>query len=126
MKWKKSPQTLIDLFESIRPEEPAQARQMFGYPACFVNGNMFMGLHEDRMIVRLDEADRTKLLKEKGAKVFEPMVGRPMKEYVVLPPQVLKSRPKLRTWVAKAFDYGQSLPPKAKKAKAKTAARKKA
>src|SRR5947209_5060511 len=116
MKWKKSPQSLIDVFESVRPDAPAQARQMFGYPACFVNGNMFMGLHEEKMILRLPEHDRTKLLKETGAKVFEPMAGRPMKEYVVVPPAFLKNKAKVRTWVQKAFTYGQTLP--SKKAKA--------
>ena len=35
--------------------------------------------------VRLSPQDRATLLEEKGASVFEPMPGRAMKEYVVLP-----------------------------------------
>lgn len=31
---------------------------MFGYPACFVNGHIFMGLYREDMIVRLSEEDR--------------------------------------------------------------------
>jgi TfoX/Sxy family transcriptional regulator of competence genes len=114
MKLEKSPQELIELFESVQPGPPAQARQMFGYPACFVNGNMFMGLHADRFIVRLPEDERAKLTTA-GGTAFEPMPGRPMKEYVVLPEAVLKDKRKLKTWIGKALAYGSSLPPKAPK-----------
>jgi len=117
--WKKSPPELVELFHDVFPPEPATARQMFGYPAGFVNGNMFVGLHQESFIVRLGEGDREALLKIDGAKTFEPMAGRPMKEYVVLPGSILSSKPKLMRWVAKALDYGKSLPPKRPKAKAK-------
>ncbi|HEX8951062.1 MAG TPA: hypothetical protein VF945_04420, partial [Polyangia bacterium] len=50
-----------------------------------------------------------------GAKVFEPMKGRPMKEYVVAPPALVGDRQALGKWAQKAFAYGQSLPPKPKK-----------
>jgi len=33
MEFKKSPQALIDVFDSMLPGPPAQRRQMFGYPA---------------------------------------------------------------------------------------------
>jgi hypothetical protein len=42
VKWQKSPQDLIDLFASVMPGPPAVQRKMFGYPAGFINGNMFM------------------------------------------------------------------------------------
>ena len=31
----------------------AQVRKMFGFPAAFVNGQMFSGLYDDYMFVRL-------------------------------------------------------------------------
>ena len=127
MEFKKSPQELIDAFDSVVPGAPAQRRQMFGYPAAFVNNNMFMGLLQDNMMVRLAPAQRDDLLKIAGAKQFEPMPGRPMKEYVVLPPALIADRPKLGEWVAKAFEYASSLPSKAASSKraSKTAAAKK-
>ena len=90
------------------------ARKMFGFPAAFVNGNMFMGLHQEDMVLRLPEEARTELLKTSGARIFEPMPGRPMKEYVVVPPSLLANQKKLASWVAKALDYGTALKPKAK------------
>jgi len=124
MDFKKSPQALIDAFDSVLPGAPAQRRQMFGYPAAFVNNNMFMGLFQDHMMVRLPEPLRDDLLKAAGAKMFEPMPRRAMKEYVVLPPALIADRAKLSQWVAKSFEYAASLPGKparAKRAKPKPA-----
>jgi len=117
--WRKAPPELVELFESVFPGPPAVGRQMFGYPAGFVNGNMFMGLFQEEMNLRLAPADRTELLQMEGAAVFEPMPGRPMTEYVRVPPSLLSDAAALEGWVAKALEYGASLPPKAAKAKAK-------
>ena len=40
---------------------PAEKRQMFGFPAYFVNGNMFTGVFEDVIILRLADPDREEL-----------------------------------------------------------------
>ena len=56
MKWTKSPPELVELFDEVVPSAPAvQRRQMFGYPAAFVNGNMFAGLHQSNVVLRLPE-----------------------------------------------------------------------
>jgi TfoX/Sxy family transcriptional regulator of competence genes len=112
MQWRKSPEQLIETFEAVAPSPPASLRKMFGYPAAFVNGNMFMGLFQEDMILRLPEADRAELLKINGARIFEPMPGRQMREYVVLPAGLLATREALRAWVAKALQYGETLKPK--------------
>jgi TfoX/Sxy family transcriptional regulator of competence genes len=113
MAWRKSPPELVALFESVIPHKlGVVAKPMFGYPACFVNGHMFMGLHQEDMVLRLSEADRTAALAVEGTKVFEPMPGRPMKEYVALAPTVLANRDEVRSWVARAFSYGTELPKK--------------
>lgn len=114
MKWRKPSEELIKLFEEVTPGPPATAKKMFGFPAAFVNNNMFMGLHQENMILRLPEGSRAELLKM-NAQIFEPMPGRPMREYVVVPPSLLRDRNKLASWVQKALEYGSSLPPKAGK-----------
>jgi hypothetical protein len=55
VKWRKSPAKLIATFEAVAPGPPALHRKMFGYPAAFVNGNMFMGLFQEEMFLRLPE-----------------------------------------------------------------------
>lgn len=93
----------------------AVKRPMFGYPAGFVNGNMFAGTYRDKIVVRLPEADRAALLRHKRAAVFEPMPGRPMREYVVVPPAIFAKPKVLGGWVERAFRYALTLPPKAKR-----------
>jgi TfoX/Sxy family transcriptional regulator of competence genes len=117
MKWQKSPPELVEIFDSIVPGPPAVRRSMFGYPAAFVNGNMFMGLHQSNMVLRLGDEARQEFLKFAGAHTFEPMLGRPMREYVVAPPSLVADHVKLSRWVDRALEYGTSLNPKEKSSK---------
>ncbi len=119
MKWEKSSQKLVALFESVLPAPPAVQRKMFGYPAGFVNGNLFMGLFQESMILRLAEEQRAQFMKLYDARPFEPMPGRPMREYVAVPQSMLGDKKELAAWVATALAYGASLKPKAAKAAAK-------
>ena len=122
MAWRKSPPELIALFDEVAPGDPiAERRQMFGYPCAFVNGNMFIGLHQEDMVLRLSEADRAAMKSEHGAGAFEPTPGRAMKEYVSLPRAILEDRPALDDWIGRSLDYAGSLPRKVKKKRKKKA-----
>ncbi len=117
-KWKKAPESLVLRFGQALPNDPAiERRSMFGYPCAFFHGHMFCGLFEDQFIVRLPDAERAAFLKQPGAKVFEPMPGRPMKEYVLIPPAVVEREALLGGWLRQSLDYVGGLPPRAKKAK---------
>ena len=124
MKWRRSPDALVQRFTEIVPKDPrVERRKMFGYPAAFVAGNLFMGLHQEALILRLSEEDRTSFLKIEGASVFEPMAGRPMREYVVVPPSILAGMRPLASWIRRSLDYSSSIPPKsAVKAKGRATA----
>jgi hypothetical protein len=53
-KWKKAPAELVQLFESeVARLGVAEVKQMFGYPAGLVNGNMFAGVCEDLAVFHL-------------------------------------------------------------------------
>lgn len=115
-KWKKAPAALVKVFnEALSTVPGAQARTMFGYPAAFVNGNMFTGIFADRMFVRLP-ADGLAEASRLGGKPFEPMPGRPMKAYTEIPDQIVSFPAKLRTWMVRGYEYTESLPPKGKAA----------
>jgi TfoX/Sxy family transcriptional regulator of competence genes len=114
--WRKSPADLIALFYAALPDDPrVERRKMFGYPCAFVAGNLFAGLHQESVIVRLAENDRAAAIADQGACMFEPMPGRPMREYIVLPDAALKGRGKLTAWLQRALDYAASLPAKEKR-----------
>lgn len=117
-KWRKSPVWLIDTFyESLPKHKKVERRKMFGYPCAFVNGNMFTGLHQENMIIRLDEKERLKVMEQYNAGTFEPVPGRVMKEYVSLPEDVLINKTVLRQLVSKSLNYAIELPRKTMKKK---------
>jgi TfoX/Sxy family transcriptional regulator of competence genes len=111
-KWTKAPPDLVARFATlIEGVRGAQTRKMFGYPAAFVQGHLFAGVFQEDMFVRLSADDQAQLMKIPGARPFEPMPGRPMRGYVLVPPPVLTS-PRVHDWLEKAFAHAKSLPPK--------------
>lgn len=106
-----------DFFASVVPDHPAVSiRPMFGQLSAFVNGNMFMGIFGEDVLVRLPEADRTEVIGA-GGSVFEPMAGRLMKGYVVLPGAWRDDPDRIREWAARSLDHAEELPPKEPKKK---------
>lgn len=100
-------------FKSILPNDPRiTVRPMFGNIAAFVNGNMFMGLLGSELFVRLSEEDRMELLKEPGASIFEPMKGRPMKEYILIPRSWRNEPKNVASWVSRSLGWASKLPQK--------------
>jgi TfoX N-terminal domain len=112
MKFEKSPPWLVQLFDEALSGTPGERRQMFGCPCGFLGGQMFCGLFGSSLFVRLGEPDRAALLAVEGAHVFDPMGGRPMREYLVVPQAVLDDAAELRNWLSRATAYAASLPPK--------------
>ena len=109
----KAPEELVRTFENVMKDFPiAQRRLVFGTPAALVNGNMFTGLHNDKMILRLSPEDAAKM---KGAMPFEPMPGRPMKGWVVVPRGMLDDARELNAWMRKAMEWTRAMPPKGKR-----------
>ena len=85
--WRKAPADLVARFhEAVAGIEGVEVRKMFGYPAAFVGGNLTAGLHQENVMVRLPEAEREERLAD-GWSLFSPMPGRPMREYVAMPPR---------------------------------------
>jgi TfoX/Sxy family transcriptional regulator of competence genes len=102
-------------FRSLVPDDPrVEVKPMFGNLAAFVNKNMFLALFGSTVAVRLSQEDQLELLKVKGTGPFEPMPGRPMKDYVTLPESWRKQRAKAEPWVERSLNHAAALPPKKK------------
>jgi TfoX/Sxy family transcriptional regulator of competence genes len=111
-KMPKPTQETKDFFASLVPDHPAVSiRPMFGQLSAFVNGNMFMGIFGEDVLLRLPEADRAEVT-DAGGGPFEPMPGRPMREYVVVPAAWRNEPDRIRGWAARALDHAEELPPK--------------
>ena len=111
--FQKSPPELVERFETFTAQlEGVERRRMFGYPCLFVSGNLATGLHAATWMVRLPPEQLRELLSRPGAGPFEPMPGRAMKGYAVLPADVLADDGELGTWVGRSIAHARGLPPK--------------
>jgi TfoX/Sxy family transcriptional regulator of competence genes len=111
MDWPKSSESTIQTFAEVLPAAPTiERRKMFGFPAAFVGGKLFASLHGNEFVVRLPEDARTSVLRLPGAHVLEVMAGRPMREYVVLPPSIVADQSTLREWIDRAFQHAAAMP----------------
>jgi TfoX/Sxy family transcriptional regulator of competence genes len=114
--WPKPPQSLVEAFgEAARPLPGVEARKMFGCPCAFLNGNMFAGVFADRVFFRLAPSDREAFLTLPDAAVFQPMGGRPMREYVQTSADMATMPAEWTPWLDKALAYAATLPPKPEK-----------
>jgi TfoX/Sxy family transcriptional regulator of competence genes len=106
----------IARFRALVPDDPrVELKPMFGQLAAFINGNMFMGLFGPDVGVKLDTADREKLLAIEGAGPFGP-AERPMGGYVTLPARWHSTTAEAERWTTSALAYVATLPAKAPKA----------
>ena len=113
--WRKSSPELVDRFhEAVAGIDGVEVRKMFGYPAAFIAGNLTAGLHQENVMMRLPDAERERRIAE-GWSLFEPMPGRPMREYVAMPPEVAADVDAMRRWIKRAAAHVRTLPPKAPK-----------
>ena len=51
MEFKKAPQELVDFINEKMKDKNCDYKKMFGYPAYFFNGNMFVGVHGDKLFL---------------------------------------------------------------------------
>jgi hypothetical protein len=89
-------------------------KPMFGYQCAWIGGNMLTGLFADEWWVRVSETDRDELLTLPGAHPFEPMPGRAMGRYVVLPSDVAANDETLDPWLDRSIAFTRTMPPKNK------------
>jgi TfoX/Sxy family transcriptional regulator of competence genes len=110
MKWKKASEELVEFLVQKMKNLNCDYRKMFGYPAYFINGNMFAGLFGDSLFLRFSKPEREEILKTNSeAKHFEPINGRTMKEYVVIPKSTYSSDRQFNIWLNRSVKYASEL-----------------
>jgi len=118
MVWKKASAEIAEHLGNAVARFHPEKRKMFGHVAHFINCNMFAGTFGDEIFIRLSVDDRKNLLAEcDEAAHFEPIQGRPMREYIVIPESIHGDPQIFEAWLIKSNAYVASLPPKEKKRK---------
>ena len=102
---------LVARFEELAEVVPRADRKLvFGSPTCLVGGNMFFGAHRTGLFVKLPPEAAAELMAD-GGSPFEPMPGRAMGGFYVLPDG------EVTDWVRRSYEYALTLPPKKPKKK---------
>lgn len=83
-------------------------RRMFGSTGFMVRGNLCLSARAERIMCRIDPALHAKAVARAGCKTVV-MRGRPMKGYVYVAAEVLKTRRALDHWVRLALTYNKGL-----------------
>lgn len=95
----------------LAPLKGVSERRMFGGLCFMLHGNMALGIDKDRLMVRVGREGYEAALQKPHARPMD-MTGRPMRGFVVVPPEGLVTREELQDWVGQGVDYALSLPPK--------------
>ena len=91
---------------------PGTARKkMFGGVCHLHKGNMFCGVYQSYLVLRLGEEAATAALEQKHTKPFD-ITGKPMRGWVMVDKDGFKSDDALKNWLAQAKAFASKLPPK--------------
>ena len=104
----------LKLAERIRYQldgMPYVEKKMFGGVGYLLHGNMACGVIKDDLIVRVDPEKHAALLKKPHARPFD-MTGRPMKGWLVVAADGLKTSRQLSAWIQEGVEFAVTLPPK--------------
>ena len=106
---------VLEVFHrAIQGWDGISVRKMFGFPCAFHNDQMFLYVYHDGLVLRLSETDRADCVAQTGAAPFAPKGGRGMREYLVMPEDLVNDSRKLEPWIARAFAFVDAMPPKQK------------
>lgn len=93
-------------------EDGVTERRMFGGLAFLLDGNMAVAASgQGGLLVRSDPADAERLLGRPGARLME-MRGRPMRGWLYVETDALRTKRDLATWVRRGVAAARSHPPK--------------
>jgi len=83
-----------------------EEKKMFAGLCFMVNDKMCVGIHEDRIMVRLDPAVFDEVIEKEGCVPMN-FTGKIMRGFVFVDEDVLKTKKQLEYWVKLALDYNQ-------------------
>jgi TfoX/Sxy family transcriptional regulator of competence genes len=100
--------------ESLEDVKNVEEKFMFGGVCFMVNGKMCMGVVKDEIMCRIDPDACEAALEKKGCRPMD-FTGKPMKGYVYVSDEGMKSKKELHYWVGLCLEFNK----KAKSSKTK-------
>jgi TfoX/Sxy family transcriptional regulator of competence genes len=102
---------LADRIRSELGEVPIVEKKMFGGVGFLLNGNLACGVNKNDLIVRVAPEKHTALLKKPHVRPFD-MTGRPMKGWLVVEADGVKTDKQLSRWLKEGVEFASTLPEK--------------
>ena len=120
-RWPDMDKGLEERIDGLVGAMPMRRKKMFGTSSWFLESNdqMLAGVWGDGVMVRVGEAEAGTLIESGEAEQFDPMGGRPMREYVYLDAEKISEDADLVEWIERAAGFTSTMPVKKKRAKKK-------
>jgi TfoX/Sxy family transcriptional regulator of competence genes len=96
---------------ALEKRDGLSERKMFGGLCLMLYGNMFAGVINDELMLRVGPDKAVDLLARAGARPMD-FTGRPMKGYLYVEPSVFATEDALADWLGHALGFVETLPPK--------------
>ena len=97
--------------EALARKKGVEEKKMFGGVGFLLNGNMFVGVWKDSLIVRLGPDEGEDALLEPHVKAFD-ITGKPMKNWILVEPRGVEDDDQLKDWIQRATKFVKKLPAK--------------
>ena len=121
--WATRDEALIERVDGLLSIAPVHRKNMFGTSAWFLESNdmMFAGAWGEGVMVRIGEQRTSSLIKSGEAEPFDPMGGKPMREYVYvyLNREQIAEHGELLDWLDEESEFSGYLPPKKQRSRKK-------
>ena len=102
---------MLERVEASLSSRPVSSRKMFGTTAWFLEANrqMFASVWGDGVCVRVGAEEANNLVERGEASRFDPLGGRPMREYVVVEAEELAEDNELNAWLERGEAFAATL-----------------
>lgn len=97
--------------QALQHRDGLSERKMFGGLCLMLHGNMFAGVINDELMLRVGAEKSDGLLARPGARPMD-FTGRPMKGYLYVEVSAFTTADGLSDWLDQALSFVETLPPK--------------
>lgn len=105
--------------ESLEAIDKVEEKNMFGGVCFMVDGKMCIGVVKDEMMCRIDPSMDEMVLERTGCRQMD-FTGKPMKGYVFVSQEGMKSKKAFDYWLSLCLDFNSKAKASKKKAKKKS------
>jgi TfoX/Sxy family transcriptional regulator of competence genes len=87
-------------------QQHVEEKKMFGGLCFMVNDKMCVGVEKERLMLRIDPEKCEEAMEKEGCRPMD-FTGKPMKGYVFVDTDVVRTKKQLDYWIGLALDYNK-------------------